>query len=157
MRIEANLFRHRCKAGSPPPSSSFTPFIIPYQITKLVKALVDSNIAEGKPELQEIESSTAALIFLGTPHRGSSHAGWGEVASRIASAAFFDVNRKNLGALEVNGDALAQLEKNFGRLVMHHNFTIHNFQEAQGYKGVKGLNGRVKSSLLKVHVTCRLT
>ena len=59
------------------------------------------------------------------------------------TAAFFDVNSKNVGALQPHGESLSQLEKSFGSLIIHDHFTIHTFQEALGYKGVKGLNGRV--------------
>jgi hypothetical protein len=109
----------------------------------LIKALVYSNLAEANADLQCIESSTKALIFLGTPHRGSSYAEWGKIAAAIATVAQFDVNSRNIKALQPHGQPLAELEKGFGRLIMHNSFRIHNFQEAQGLKGVNYLNQRV--------------
>lgn len=107
------------------------------------KSLCESNLSEGKPEFKLIEQNTKAIFFLGTPHRGSPYASLGKIAETIASAACFDTNGKTIGHLEVHGEQLMQLEKDFGRLVAHQTFLIHNFQEAQGFKGIKGLNGRV--------------
>jgi hypothetical protein len=80
---------------------------------------------------------------LGTPHRGSDYAHWGKLAQQVACAAFFDANGKTLEHLKPNGEQLAQLEKSFARLINRRTFKIHTFQEAQGFKGVKGLNTRV--------------
>jgi len=55
----------------------------------------------------------------------------------------FDVNARNVEALKVHGEQLAQLEKNFGRLMAKGHFSIHSFQEARAVTGIKGLNDRV--------------
>ncbi|KAF2236094.1 hypothetical protein EV356DRAFT_531340 [Viridothelium virens] len=107
------------------------------------QALIYSNLAEENPDLQLIESSTKALIFFGTPHRGSTYAAWGKLAAAIAAATLFDVNARNINVLESHGQPLAELEKSFGRLIRHDNFTIHNFQEAKGFKSVAYLNQRI--------------
>ncbi|KAI5921671.1 hypothetical protein F4810DRAFT_677289 [Camillea tinctor] len=107
------------------------------------QALLDSKRFEQMPNLPFIEKSTIGLVFLGTPHRGSDFAGWGKIASAVASAALFDVNRKNIKSLEANGEELMQLERNFGTIIAQQHILIHNFHESKGFVGITGLNGRV--------------
>ncbi|KAF2787773.1 hypothetical protein K505DRAFT_379365 [Melanomma pulvis-pyrius CBS 109.77] len=107
------------------------------------QALVDSERAETRTDEKSIHHHAEHIIFLGTPHRGSSYAGWGDIGEKIARAAFFDTNRETLKHLEVHGTELANLERDFSRLMERRTFSIFNFQEALGYKGVKGLNGKV--------------
>lgn len=109
------------------------------------QVLFASKLAEGRRELLDIYNSTKALLFLGTPHRGSDYAAWGKIAERIASVALFDTNARNLEHLSVNGEHLAQLAQNFEGLLYHRTFSIYSYQEAKGYKGVKLLNDKVRS------------
>ncbi|RYP57635.1 hypothetical protein DL769_009356 [Monosporascus sp. CRB-8-3] len=44
---------------------------------------------------------TKFIVFLGTPHRGSSFAGWGGIASNLASVALQDSNKRILKTLKV--------------------------------------------------------
>jgi hypothetical protein len=87
------------------------------------------------------------VIFLGTPHRGSPFAGWGEIVERIARVALFDTNQTNVKHLQVHGLVLANLEKEFANLLENRTFGVFNFQEALGFKGIRGLNGKVSSFL----------
>ena len=112
------------------------------------QALVDSQRAGRRIEDQSIYDYTEYVIFLGTPHRGSSYAGWGELAERIARAALFDTNRATISHLQVHGLELANLEKDFANLLDKRPFGVFNFQEALGFVGVKGLNGKVNELLL---------
>lgn len=89
------------------------------------------------------------IIFLGTPHRGSDWAAWGGLAQRVASAALFDTNGKTLKDLKPDGKALFQLSENFGRLIARRTIKIYTFEEALGFKGIKGLNGRAS----EFHIT----
>jgi hypothetical protein len=107
--------------------------------------LVDSQRAERRIQEQSIHHHTESVIFLGTPHRGSSYTSWGTIAERIARAACFDTNRANLSSLQVHGNELANLEKDFASLLDRRTFDVFNFQEALGFKGVKGLNGKVSN------------
>ncbi|OAL42678.1 hypothetical protein IQ07DRAFT_686211 [Pyrenochaeta sp. DS3sAY3a] len=52
--------------------------------------------------LESIRQRTKLIIFLGTPHRGSAYAGWGQIASNLARLALQDSNKKLLETLEVN-------------------------------------------------------
>ena len=105
--------------------------------------LSDSSLSEGNVELQNIANSTTALVFLGTPHRGSNLASWGKIAASVAAAALFDVHKSNLRHLDTNGEGLSQLEKNFGRLLYRRTFKIHSFQESKGMASIRPLTGKV--------------
>lgn len=107
------------------------------------QALVDSQRAERRVEEKSIHHYTDAVIFLGTPHRGSQYSSWGQIAERIARAAFFDTNSRNISSLQVHGTELANLERDFLILLDRQTFSVFNFQEALGFKGIKGLNGKI--------------
>jgi hypothetical protein len=132
------LNRYHCETGKLSETCSGT---LPSYVN--LQVLFTSKLAEGRPELMDIYKSTEALLFLGTPHRGSDYAAWGKIAERIVSAAFFDTNGKTLEHLTVNGEHLAQLAQNFEGLLYNRTFSIYSYQEAKGYKGVKLLNNKV--------------
>ncbi|KAL3962842.1 hypothetical protein ACCO45_004365 [Purpureocillium lilacinum] len=69
---------------------------------------------------ESCRTRTRLIVFLGTPHRGSAVAGWGEIAANLARLALQDSNKRLLETLE-----------------------IHSFQEAQGVSGMKGLDNKV--------------
>jgi hypothetical protein len=100
--------------------------------------LVDSQRAERRVEEKSIYHYTDAVIFLGTPHRGSQYSSWGQIAERIARAAFFDTHSRNIFSLQVYGTELANLERDFLILLDRQTFSVFNFQEALGFKGIKG-------------------
>src|SRR5271156_1978955 len=54
------------------------------------EALRRSRDERHQAHLQDVYQPAYATIFLGTPHRGSVDASWGEMLRRIASAAQFD-------------------------------------------------------------------
>lgn len=56
---------------------------------------------------------TRLIIFLGTPHRGSSYAGWGKIASNLASLGLQDSNKRLKQTLEVNGEVLDIIHNEF--------------------------------------------
>lgn len=100
-------------------------------------------------EIHDIYSSTKAILFLGTPHRGSSKADVGETLRRIASAVGLDTSAQNLIALDINSGQLLMIQEEFmnlyGRTNRH--FEVSTFQEGQGWAGTKmfGLNARVSA------------
>ncbi|KAI0466857.1 hypothetical protein F4859DRAFT_518693 [Xylaria cf. heliscus] len=89
------------------------------------------------------QSRTKLVVFLGTPHRGSSYAGWGVIASNLASLAFHDANKKIVQALEVNSEVLDNIQDEFLRIAHRAGIKVHSFQEARAISGVKGLHGKV--------------
>jgi hypothetical protein len=86
---------------------------------------------------------TKCVIFLGTPHRGSGMAGWGELALNIANAALQSSNKPLLSALAVDSAVLDNMHEDFLRLLHNHPLKVHSFQEARGMSGIRGLNEKV--------------
>ncbi|KAI0854709.1 hypothetical protein F4860DRAFT_95665 [Xylaria cubensis] len=89
------------------------------------------------------QSRTKLIIFLGTPHRGSSYAGWGAIASNLVSLTFQDSNKGIVQSLEVNSEALDNIQEEFLRIAHKAGIKVHSFQEARAISGVKGLHGKV--------------
>jgi hypothetical protein len=82
-------------------------------------------------------SRTKLVVFLGTPHRGSAYAGWGQIASNLARVALQDSNKKILETLEVNNEVLDNIHEEFKTIAFAGAIKIHSFQEAQGITGMK--------------------
>ncbi|KAF1996952.1 hypothetical protein P154DRAFT_607067 [Amniculicola lignicola CBS 123094] len=89
---------------------------------------------------ERICGRTKLIIFLGTPHRGSAYASWGQIASNMARLALQDSNKKVLEALEVNSEVLDNIHEEFKTIVFKGGIKIHSFQEARGISGMKGLD-----------------
>ncbi|KAK3986214.1 hypothetical protein QBC44DRAFT_333822 [Cladorrhinum sp. PSN332] len=86
---------------------------------------------------------TKLIIFLGTPHRGSAYAGWGEIASNLARLALQDSNKQIIKTLEVNNEVLDNIHEEFKTITDQSRIQIHSFQEARGIAGMKGLHNKV--------------
>lgn len=86
---------------------------------------------------------TKLIVFLGTPHRGSQAAGWGEIAANLVRLTLIDANKKILESLEVNGEVLDNIHEDFKSVIHEGGIMIYSFQEARGITGVKGLHGKV--------------
>ena len=92
---------------------------------------------------EKIRERTKLVIFLGTPHRGSAYAGWGQIASNLACLALQDSNKKMLKTLEVNNEVLDNIHEEFKTIAFKGTIKIHSLQEAQGISGMKGLDEKV--------------
>ena len=90
-----------------------------------------------------VRERTGLIVFLGTPHRGSTYANWGQIASKLARIALQDSNKKIVDTLEVNNEVLDNIHEEFKRIVYRGRIKIHSFQEARGVTGVRGLEGKV--------------
>lgn len=88
-------------------------------------------------------SRTQFIVFLGTPHRGSQYAGWGVIASNLASCALQNANKKVVQTLEVNSEVLDNIHDESVKIVLETGLKIHSFQEGRGLLGVKGFSGKV--------------
>ncbi|KAF2675937.1 hypothetical protein K458DRAFT_323244 [Lentithecium fluviatile CBS 122367] len=88
-------------------------------------------------------SRTKLVVFLGTPHRGSSYAGWGEIAANLARLALHDSNKKIIETMEVNSEVLDNIHEEFKTIVPEYSIKVHSFQEARGILGIKGLDNKV--------------
>lgn len=92
---------------------------------------------------EKCRERTKLIVFLGTPHRGSTYASWGQIVSNLARLAFQDSNKTILETLEVNSEVLDNIHENFKNIVFKGGIKIHSFQEAQGIAGMKGLDKKV--------------
>jgi hypothetical protein len=91
--------------------------------------------------------ATSAIIFLGTPHRGSDYADWGTIAINIAKAALLDTNGAIVKKLKVNSSDLDILRETFSVMMRGSRFKVYTFQESQELVRVKGLSGKVSSDI----------
>jgi ankyrin repeat domain-containing protein 50 len=95
----------------------------------------------------DIFTSTEAVLFLGTPHRGSSKAETAEMIRRIASASGFSTSDRNLRALYIDSTELEGIHERFMMLRKQNqwHFEIRTFQEAKGLTGIGflGLSDKV--------------
>lgn len=87
---------------------------------------------------------TRFIVFLGTPHRGSEFASWGEIASNLATLALQDPHKKIVEALEVNSEVLDNIHDEFVQVAIKQGIRMHSFQEGRGMSGVSGLHGKVR-------------
>ncbi|KAH6887430.1 hypothetical protein B0T10DRAFT_538906 [Thelonectria olida] len=107
-------------------------------------ALRRSKVAnQGGEDLQSIYTSTYAIIFMGTPHRGSSYAELGLTAQRLAKAMGFDTNDELLRNLKFDGSYLELLREEFSKMLDQHIFKVYTFQEGKGYKGIQGMSRKI--------------
>ncbi|KAA8894041.1 hypothetical protein FN846DRAFT_456297 [Sphaerosporella brunnea] len=98
---------------------------------------------EEDSDLLDVYRSTYAIAFLGTPHRGSNAAEWGLMARNVAVAVGFDANDKILRDLRVDSGTLETLREEFNRMLQDKAFSVYTFQEARGFKGFRGLSGKI--------------
>jgi ankyrin repeat domain-containing protein 50 len=86
------------------------------------------------PDLADIYKSTTAILFLGTPHRGSDLAQIAKTLGRIVAVAGFDTNTHNVKGLLPGSFELQSCHENFMRLYEKRgrNFKVRTFQEAKG-------------------------
>jgi hypothetical protein len=85
--------------------------------------------------LKVVITNVIGILFLGTPHRGSSSASIGRMAYQITTIATRQPNRKLLRALEKNSDTLEQVGNSFLQtLEGHQNIDIYSFREEKETK-----------------------
>ncbi|MBE3050494.1 hypothetical protein IMZ48_49970 [Candidatus Bathyarchaeota archaeon] len=97
--------------------------------------LAISDTAADK-NLRDVVESTAAVIFLGTPHRGSKEmASVAEVVRKTASLLLMDTSSTALDALGLKTSDLERCQDAFSRLWRAHDFRVKTFQEGSGLTG----------------------
>ena len=83
--------------------------------------------------LKDVVESTAAVMFLGTPHRGSKYmASVAEVVRKTASCLLMDTSSTALDALGLKTSDLERCQEAFSRLWRAHDFQVKTFQEGTG-------------------------
>ena len=83
---------------------------------------------------------------MGTPHRGSEKASYGQVLERIATTVMNKPRSSLLTALKSNSNFLMQLTTDFRH--QFHNFQVFSFYELEPMKGFLTLMSFLYTSLL---------
>ena len=113
------------------------------------QALIEARKRVSSSRIHEIYNSSCAVIFFGTPHRGSDSASWGLMASNLAKAAQMDVNDAVLRDLDpASGSSkLLELRRDFHDVLQEHRqqspLQLYTFQEELGMTSLKALGGKV--------------
>ncbi|KAK3941378.1 hypothetical protein QBC46DRAFT_431135 [Diplogelasinospora grovesii] len=103
----------------------------------VVKEMLARSSASTEKELNDVIDSTAAVIFLGTPHRRSPDlAALGEWARGLISAFRMETNASILDALGLRTTDLERAQEAFSALWQKHDFRVKTFQEGLGLTGV---------------------
>lgn len=97
-----------------------------------LQALIEAKI---DPQYTSIFDATSGIIFLATPHKGSSAATLGSVAARIARLTMLiNVNAKLIRRLESQNSYLVEKSHHFSKLCSK--FEIFTFYETIKYRGI---------------------
>ncbi|KAF7507851.1 hypothetical protein GJ744_010015 [Endocarpon pusillum] len=111
------------------------------------EALREAEISD-KADQQDILNSLAAVVFFGTPHRGSNMADLGQVAANMASLLLrVDTNNEILRALAIDSPQIEICNRSFVHQWHKYAFQVKTFQEAKALTGVNlgRLNEKVVS------------
>jgi len=111
----------------------------------IIKEALRRSRGAGKDDqdLRNIYQSTHSIIFLGTPHRGSSYANIGLVAEQITNLVGLDTNAELLRNLKPDGEYLGLLREEFSTMLDERSFKVFSFQEGTGFKGVNFLSRKI--------------
>lgn len=102
----------------------------------LVKEMISYADASKEDVFLDIIQDISAVVFLGTPHRGSGAAQVGEVARRVASILRIDTSPAILDSLGLRNDDLVRSQQAFARIWDERRFGVKTFQESKGLSGV---------------------
>jgi hypothetical protein len=101
---------------------------------------VQSRDAQNKPGQEAIFKSTHAILFFGTPHRGSD---WVGIARTFTIFALGKSERKVLNALRVDSEVLQRIADSFAVMLDAHTFEVTSFTESKSMTDIIGLTDKV--------------
>ncbi|KAN0066955.1 vegetative incompatibility protein HET-E-1 [Elaphomyces granulatus] len=104
--------------------------------------------AKIEPQYQMISDVTVGIIFLGTPHRGSEKASYGEVLAKVATEVMHKPAPALVRALRANSEALMRLTTDF-RFQMSQ-YQVCSFYEMKPMRIFSSLIVGKHSSLLEI-------
>ena len=113
------------------------------------QAIIEARKRLSSSHIHDIYTSARAVIFFGTPHRGSDSASWGLMATALAKAAQMDVNDAILRDLDpASGSSkLLELRRDFHDVLQDSRcrspLQLYTFQEELGMTSLKALGGKV--------------
>ena len=88
-----------------------------------------------------------AIVFCGTPHRGSGMTYWGQLAGKLVKVAAAESNQRIISDLEVDSQTLGLIQDDFlktlHRMTQVAPVTIHSMLEGRAMSGVRGLQTKV--------------
>ena len=115
------------------------------------QALIEARKQTHDLDLLDIYNSTHAVIFFGTPHRGSDLASWGLLLSNIAEAVQLDTNNAVLRDLDPTSGSskLEEMRLDFDDILRDDGrfkeLRIYSFQEEEGMTGFRIIRNKVRS------------
>ncbi|KAL7915400.1 hypothetical protein GGI35DRAFT_466844 [Trichoderma velutinum] len=96
----------------------------------VVKEMLAKSSSSPETDFRNIVESTAMVLFLGTPHRGSQGvAALGEVARSVVSSLGMETTPVILDALGLKTTDLERVQEDFSRLWLKYDFQVKTFQE----------------------------
>ena len=98
--------------------------------------------------------STYGVVFLGTPHRGSSQVGLGVLAASVCKAMLQDANTGILQSLEQDSEILERIREAFERTMVREKVKAYSFLEeipTVGVGLVRGLPASIPLNRFKAH------
>ncbi|KAH6641640.1 ankyrin repeat-containing domain protein [Chaetomium tenue] len=103
----------------------------------VVKEMLARSAMATEEGSKNIVDSTSAVVFLGTPHRGSPElAALGEWARSFISTFRMETNDAILNALNLRTTDLERAQESFSALWFKYDFRVKTFQEGLGLTGV---------------------
>ncbi|KAK3296861.1 uncharacterized protein B0H64DRAFT_390543 [Chaetomium fimeti] len=103
----------------------------------VVKEMLAQSAMATEEGPKNIVDSTSAVVFLGTPHRGSPElAALGEWARSLISIFRMETNDAILNALNLRTTDLERAQESFSALWFKYDFRVKTFQEGLGLTGV---------------------
>jgi ankyrin repeat protein len=103
----------------------------------VVKEMLAQSAMATEEGAKNIVDSTSAVVFLGTPHRGSPElAALGEWARSLISTFRMETNDAILNALNLRTTDLERAQESFSALWFKYDFRVKTFQEGLGLTGV---------------------
>ncbi|KAI1738026.1 Alpha/Beta hydrolase protein [Xylaria scruposa] len=109
----------------------------------VVKAAINGMQSSIDSRYQQFSRRISAVVFCGTPHRGSDAAALGKLASNLLALALVDSNSRLLSDMRVDSRTLESIQTDFLRALYRTPLRIHSFQEGRALTGVRGLNDKV--------------
>lgn len=122
-----------------------------HDLSHCKKALIRgrfSGAEEATEDLFQVYEATYAIVFFGTPHRGSAYSNIGLTATKIVSVIGFNVHDANIRDLKGNSPLLEKLRESFNALLHEGTMQITTFQEGEGLTGSGFLKGKVGLSII---------
>lgn len=110
----------------------------------VVKEMLASSSSSTDDTRQNVVASTAGVIFLGTPHRGSADlATLGDRARSMINVVRMKTNPALLDALRLKTNDLERAQESFSAVWSRYDFRVKTFQEGLGLTGLDvGLFGK---------------